>query len=139
MKVNFYLKNPSGDYETWIYCLISYQNKRVKVYTDQKIHPKFWNPETQRVRQTLKFKNNPEYNSWLLDIISAADKIELDWKKLNSGKPAIPPIPSHVLREKLRKYLTKITKDERKENEKLTFWGYYNGFYNGWKMAPGYI
>ncbi|MEP6947715.1 MAG: phage integrase SAM-like domain-containing protein [Ginsengibacter sp.] len=128
MKINFYLKNPSGDYETWIYCLISYQNKRVKIYTDQKINPKFWNLEAQRVRQTLKFKNHSEYNSWLLDIISAADKIELDWKKLNSDKAEIPPIPSHVLKEKLRKYLTKITKDERKEKEKFTFWGYYENF-----------
>ena len=121
MKVNFYLKNPSGNYETWIYCLISYQSKRVKIYTDQKIHPKYWNPENHRFRQSLKFPNHPEYNSWLLDIITAADKIEMQWKKENSNKTTVPPIPGHVLKERLRKYLTKVTKEERIENEKLTF------------------
>lgn len=128
MKVNFYLKNPSGDYETWIYCLIRYQNKNVKVYTDQKIHPKFWNPGAQRVRQTLKFPTHPEYNTWLMSIVTAADKIEKDWKNQNSNLATIPPIPSHVIKEKLRKYLTKISKGEREENKLLSFWGYYDNF-----------
>lgn len=128
MKVNFYLKNPAADYETWIYCLIRYQNKNVKVYTDQKIHPKFWNPELQRLRQTLKFPTHPEYNTWLMSIITAADRIEKDWKNQNSANAIIPPIPSHVIKEKLRKYLTKINKDERLENQKLTFWGSYENF-----------
>lgn len=128
MKVNFYLKDPTGDYPTWIYCLLRYQNKNVKVYTDQKIHPKFWNPENQRYRQTTKFPNNPEYNSWLMDIVMAADKIELEWKKQNSDKAAVPPIPGGILKEKLKKYLTKISKDERIENEKFTFWGNYDNF-----------
>ena len=128
MKVNFYLKDKTADYETWIYCLISYQNKRVKIYTNRKIHPKFWNLETQRVRQTLKFTNHPEYNSWLKDIINAADRIELDWKKLNTGKTVVPPIPDNILKESLRKYFTKPTKEEKEENLNRSFWGYYGNF-----------
>lgn len=128
MKVNFYLKNPSGDYETWIYCLIRYQSKSVKIYTDQKIHPKFWNAEKHRVRQTSKFPTHPEYNTWLNNIVTAADKIEKEWKNANSGKTIINPIPSLILKDNLKKYLTKITKEERIENLTRTFWGYYNTF-----------
>jgi hypothetical protein len=52
----------------------------------------------------------------------------MEWKKQNNGKTAVPPIPGEVIKRKLKKYLTKISKDERKENEKLSFWGYYNNF-----------
>jgi integrase len=128
MKVNFYLKTPNGDYKTWIYCLIRYQNLNVKVYTDQKIHPNFWNAETQRVRSTSKFPTHPEYNDWLKSIVRAADKIEKDWKNQNSDKLTIPPLPVDELKKGLKKYLTKITKVERSENKKRSFWGYYDTF-----------
>lgn len=85
MKVNFYLKAANAEYETWIYCLVRHNDESVKIYTDQKIHPKFWNPETQRVRQTLKFPTNPEYNEWLNGIVTAANKIEKEWKIKHSG------------------------------------------------------
>ena len=128
MKVNFYLKAANADYETWIYCLVRYNAESVKIYTDQKIHPKFWNPENQRVRQTLKFPTHPEYNEWLNGIVIAAGKIEKEWKIKHSGKATVPTITPGDLKEKLRKYLSKETKEERTENKTRTFWGNYDTF-----------
>ena len=130
MNVKFYLKEPAANYETWIYCLIRYNNQKVKVYTDRKINPRFWNTESQQVRQTTKFPNNPEYNTWLKDISAAVDKIELDWKKEHSHKKEVPPIPHYFLKESLRKYLTKLTKEEKSEIKRNSFWGYYDNFLN---------
>ena len=130
MKVNFYLKNPKGDYETWIYCKIRYQGYELKLYTDKKIKPEFWNAETQTVRQTKKFANHSEYNQWLKNIADRADKLERDWINENSDKEEITPIPPTTLKEALRKYLSKPTKGEKIEQSKKTFWGYYENFVN---------
>ena len=128
MKVNFYLKNPKGDYETWIYCKVRYQGNELKIYTDKKIEPQYWNADTQTVRQTKKFANHSEYNRWLKNIADHADKIETDWINKNKGKDVITPIPTTVLKEALRKYLAKPTKEEKVIIQERTFWGYYNNF-----------
>lgn len=128
MTVNFYLKDAKADYDTWIYCLIRYGGNQVKVYTDKKIHPKFWNPLTQSVRQTVKYTNHSEFNLWLKDISSHVATIELDWKRQYRGKAVIPPIPKNILKEKVRTYLAKQTKEERNEAIKKSFWGYYDNF-----------
>ena len=122
MKVNFYLKDPTGDYETWIYCLISYSNKRVKIYTNRKILPKYWNPETQKTRQN--YTGYSTFNKWLKDVDAYVSKIETDWANQNSNKTEINPLPADILKERLRKYLSKETKNEREEKAKNSFWGY---------------
>ena len=128
MIVNFYLKAPKANYETWIYCLVRYNGQSVKIYTDQKINPEFWNPEKQRVKQTTKFPTNPEFNEWLRGIETAISKIEKEWKINNGEGETVRPIPQGILKEKLRKYLSKETKEEKKENKKRSFWGYYENF-----------
>lgn len=128
MKVNFYLKNSKVDYDTWIYCLIRYQNKSVKVYTNKKINPKFWNPESQQVRQTTKFPNHVEYNVWLKGIVSFIDKLWLDWERDHKKGLDVPTIPAEYLKENLRGYFSKHTKEERADLEKRSFWGYYDTF-----------
>ncbi|MGB5050652.1 MAG: site-specific integrase [Caldilineaceae bacterium] len=128
MKVNFYLKDPTGDYETWIYCLISYRNKREKIYTNKKIHPKFWNKKTQRARQS--FEGYGIFNQWLKNVDAYVSKIETEWANQNSNKTIIPPIDKDTLKKRLKEYLSKETKEERVANEKNTFWGYYGTFLN---------
>jgi len=76
MVVNFYLKDNKSSQETWIYCLIRYQNKRVKHYTNRRIHPKYWNPKEQEFRKS--HPNMPELNHWLKGIETFIDKIELE-------------------------------------------------------------
>lgn len=68
-KANFKLKEPNAKKETLIYLNFYYNYKRFKYSTGEKIHPKFWNEEKHRVKETRKFPEYPEFNSRL-------DKIE---------------------------------------------------------------
>jgi integrase len=126
MKVNFYLKDPTGDYPTWIYCSISYRNQRVKVYTTLKIHPKDWNVKKQQARQS--FTGYGTFNRTLHNIEGRVGKIDLEWREQHANEKEIQPLPGEVLKEQLRKYLSQETKQERQDNEKRTFWSYYNLF-----------
>ena len=128
MKVNFYLKDPHMMGETSIYLTVIYNTQRIRVHTDKKINPKFWNSETQKVRQGLTGYSS--FNKWIKDVDAYVSKIDVDWKNQNSNKKEIPLLPSNILKEKLRKYLSKETKQEREENKKNTFWGYYETFLN---------
>lgn len=131
MKVNFYLKDKNASYDTWIYCYITYQNKKITKYTDKKVLPKHWNLESQQVRKS--HPNSPELNYWLKDIKTFVANIELEWTKKHSQTGMVPIIPSTYLREHLDKYFTKTTKDEREEDNQKSFWGYFNQFLNRMK------
>lgn len=126
MKVNFYLKDKSANYPVWIYCYITYQNKKVTHYTDKKIEPKYWNLEKQEVRKT--HRSGTELNYWLKDIRTFVANLELEWSKKYSSTGVVPIIPSTYLKENLDKFFTKTTKDEREEHNQKSFWGYYNQF-----------
>ncbi|MFM7612732.1 MAG: hypothetical protein ACKO4R_00640, partial [Synechococcales cyanobacterium] len=71
----FYLKDGKATREVLIYCLITYQNKRVKYYTNRKVHPKHWNPESHQVRKS--HPNSTAMNNWLRDIETFVSKIDL--------------------------------------------------------------
>ncbi len=126
MVVNFYLKDGKSTQETWIYCLIRYQNKRVKHYTNLRIHPKHWNIKEKQVRKS--HPNSPELNHWLKGVETLVGKLELEWSKKHSSTGIVPIIPPTYLKENLDKYFTKTTKDEREEHNQKSFWGYYNQF-----------
>ncbi len=126
MIVNFYLKDGKATQETWIYCLIRYQNKRVKHYTNLRIHPKHWNIKEKQVRKS--HPNSPELNHWLKGVETLVGKLELEWSKKHSSTGIVPIIPPTYLKENLDKYFTKTTKDEREEHNQKSFWGYYNQF-----------
>jgi len=126
MKVNFYLKDGKATQETWIYCLIRYQNKKVKHYTNLRIHPKHWNIKEKQVRKS--HPNSPDFNHWLKGVETFVAKLELEWSKKYSSTGKVPIIPPTYLKENLDKYFTKTTKDEREEDNQKSFWGYYNQF-----------
>ena len=126
MVVNFYLKNGKSIKETLIYCLIRYQNKRVKHYTNRKILPKHWNSKDKQVRKS--HPNSPELNHWLKGVETFVAKLELEWSKKHSSTGVVPIVPPTYLKENLDKYFTKTTKDEREEDNQKSFWGYYNQF-----------
>jgi hypothetical protein len=71
----FVLKEPRSKDKTLIYLLFHYQNQRFKYSTGLKINPKFWNTESQRVRETKAFTSAAEYNTSLKDLDSAIDLI----------------------------------------------------------------
>jgi len=64
-KVRFILKEPSSKSETLIYLLYNYQYKRFKYSTGEKINPKFWNINNQRVKESKNFPEYPEFNTRL--------------------------------------------------------------------------
>ncbi|SNR75532.1 site-specific integrase [Lutibacter flavus] len=64
-KVKFILKEPTSKSDTLIYLIYNYQYKRFKYSTGEKISPKFWNENNQRVKESKKFPEYPEFNSRL--------------------------------------------------------------------------
>ncbi|WP_265131757.1 site-specific integrase [Chryseobacterium oranimense] len=50
MKINFYLKEPNSTKESLILVTISLNGKRSKFSTTQKVNPKYWNLNTQRIK-----------------------------------------------------------------------------------------
>jgi len=82
--VKFYLKDPNSDISL-IYARVSFgfseidqktgnkKYKAIKVYTKEKINPKYWNSNTGRVR--ANFPGNMEYNLFLNNIESAIQKL----------------------------------------------------------------
>jgi integrase len=126
MTVNFYLKDGKSENETWIYCLLRYQGKRVKHYTNRKIHPKHWNPKLQEVRKS--HPNSTELNHWLKHIETYVVSLDLEWSKKYSSSGTVPIISQSYLKENLDKLFTKTSKEEREEENRKSFWGFYNIF-----------
>ncbi len=69
------LKEPKAESPTLIYLLFRFNNQRLKYSTGQKIHPKFWNEDSQTVRQTRSFTGYAELNTSLKNRMDAAHDI----------------------------------------------------------------
>jgi integrase len=70
----FVLKEPESKDQTLIYLLFSFNGQRLKYSTGQKINPKFWNPEKQRVKESRLFPEHEGFNV-LLDKLATNVKI----------------------------------------------------------------
>ena len=101
--VNFYLKNPLAKTETPINLIFRYNGKKLKYATGEKIHPKFWNEENQRVKKS--FEDSAELNTGLADIERAVGKVYSNRFNANG----IIPTPDY-LRNKLNEELERTTK-----------------------------
>jgi integrase len=64
-KIKYYLKDPQSDQDTLIYLMFRYKRKTLKYSTGESINPKFWNPKSQRAKETSKFAEYPELNHFL--------------------------------------------------------------------------
>ena len=64
-KAKFKLKEPNSKTDTLIYLTYYYNYKRFKYSTGEKINPKFWNPKSQRAKESKQFREYPEFNSRL--------------------------------------------------------------------------
>ena len=42
---------------------ICYRGHKLKYYSTESIHPKYWNKETQRVKKSQEFREHPEFNT----------------------------------------------------------------------------
>lgn len=128
MKVNFNLKDKTSLDKTPLFVTVVYKTQRIRVHTNKSILPKHWNPTEQKARQS--FEGYGSFNKWLKDVDAFISQVETDWINENSSKREIPVLPTDILKTKLRKYLSKENKEEREENIKNTFWGYYATFLN---------
>jgi len=53
--ITFILKNPSANGETPIFFVFWINQEKIRLSTSEKINPKYRNPKTHRVRETIKF------------------------------------------------------------------------------------
>ncbi|MBN8837089.1 MAG: site-specific integrase [Sphingobacteriia bacterium] len=106
----FILKEPKATKETLVYLLYNSNGVRVKVTTGRKIHPKYWNPETQRAKQVKDFPHS-QFNNVLKTLDGLINKRELDL--INEGKPITP--------ENLKKPIIEYLNKETTAFSRLTF------------------
>lgn len=64
-KAKFVLKEPKSKTDTLVYMFYNYQYSRFKYSTSENINPKFWNPISQRAKETKQFPEYPEFNARL--------------------------------------------------------------------------
>lgn len=112
-EAKFILKEPKGNSETLIYLFYNFNYDRLKYSTEQKIHPRFWNPSKQRAKETSQFNQYPEFNQRLNKIEGAVNNA---FRRLqNNGVK----ITSTILRAELDKELNKTT---NVKNDDLIDW-----------------
>lgn len=87
--VTFILKDPTAKEETPINMILWIDQKRIKISTGKKIHPKNWNPGTHKARQTERYKNFRETNERLEDIEEKALAC-YDKHMISNAAPNIP-------------------------------------------------
>jgi integrase len=81
-KINYYLKDPKAKNETLIYLFYSFDDKRLKYSIGKKTHPKYWNPEEQKVRETINAKN---YDATNILLKKLADFIDQEYLKAKAN------------------------------------------------------
>ena len=105
-----WVKRPTAKKQTAIFARISYNGYQTKYYLPEKIHPKFWSKETQRAKQTEKFKEHPEFNQRLENILS---DIGNGYRTFLNDKNEIPTP------EEFRELLDKTIKKKVSEKDNL--------------------
>ncbi len=128
MTISFYLKRPTSDIETAIYVIIFYEGVKLKYYTPERILPQYWNKETQKAKQTDKFKEYPEFNQRLKNWGTYVANIYRKW--INDHEGTIPN--KETLKALLDKELKKI--EPEKELSK-TFLGFFEDVINQTKSG----
>ena len=117
MEIKFYLKRPKAK-ETIIFARISYEGRRLKYYTTEKINPKYWSKDSQRAKQTSKFREYPEFNQSLNDLEADIRNVLRKYKNDNDGVPN-----PETLRELLNKEIKKV---EPEKDKLKTFFGFFD-------------
>lgn len=107
-KANFFLKEPNSTDETLVYLFFSFNNKRLKYSSGEKINPTFWNPKKYRAKETQKFSEFPEFNSRLDKMSGKALDI---YRKLLNDEVTIT---LEVLKDEFDKEFRKKEKEAKK-------------------------
>ncbi|KAA9038451.1 site-specific integrase [Ginsengibacter hankyongi] len=84
----FVLKEPTCKEPTLIYLFFRFNNQRLKYSTGEKIHPKFWNKEKQRAKETKSF---PTYASLNVTLDNLTTNVKETYRELvNANKTPTP-------------------------------------------------
>jgi len=117
-KAKFILKEPSSKNNTLVYLIYNYQYSRFKYSTGESINPKFWNPTSQRAKETKQFKEYPEFNTRLDKIESAIKNVFR--RLLNDGIQ-----PTNIL---LKKEIENELSDHRLKPKKKSFLAFVENY-----------
>ncbi len=111
--VRFNLKNKS-ETPTLISLIFRYNGQRLVYSTGQKIDPKFWNDQKQRVKETKQFSEYPEFNAFLNRLESETQTIYRRF--LNNG--VLPTM------EDFKKELDTVTLRNAKESAEMSLFAF---------------
>ncbi len=116
MEVSFYLKRAASPTPTAIFARICYEGYKIKYYTPEKVLPKLWNTSKQRVKESTKFTEYPEFNRRLDNIESGIKTVIRKYINDNENNY---PTPSAL------KPLLDIAIRNGGKVDKITFMSYY--------------
>jgi site-specific recombinase XerD len=74
-KFNFNLRDVKSTVPTPIYLIIRWDNKTLKISTQETIHPNYWNEEKQMAIETKSFPEYPEFNLRLSTLLLDAKNL----------------------------------------------------------------
>lgn len=87
-EAKFILKEPKGNTPTLVYLFYNFNYTRLKYSTGEKIHPKFWNVNKQRAKETAQFIQYPEFNQRLNNIENAVNNA---YRRLMNDRKVVTP------------------------------------------------
>jgi site-specific recombinase XerD len=112
---SFVLRDPDADEETKVHLILRFNNTRLVYPTEKKIHPIYWNANSQRVRATKQFPSHNEFNDRLTQIEEAAKSAYDGLLAEGTKRPTV---------EKVRERLLQIL-FPKDENVKPTLFEYF--------------
>lgn len=80
VNVSFNLKKPSSPKETPIRCIIRYSGQRLVYYFGESIHPKFWDSQKQRPKNTRAFPGYLDLTYKINNLESHINKVFSDYQ-----------------------------------------------------------
>ncbi len=91
--VNFYLRDPKSPKDTGVMLFFSFNGKRFKVATIEKINPKYWNEKTQKAKQIDNFPTYPEFNQRLLNFKTTCLNV---YRRCLNDNNQVQPLPATI-------------------------------------------
>ena len=144
--INFNLREKGSDKPTPIRLIVRWDNQRLVYPTYEKILPKYWNTEKQKVRETKSFPAYPEFNTRLNQIRMLVDDTFRSWLNDHNNQQ---PTTSEFKRE-LDRVFIRQPKEEKftlisfiemfiEESKKTKTPGTVISYKNAFKHLKGYI
>lgn len=99
--VNFYLRDPKSSKDTGVMLFFSFNGKRFKVASIEKINPKYWNEKIQKAKQSDNFPTYPEFNQRLENFKTTCLNVYRKYLNDNSQQQPLPETIKHLIKAEL--------------------------------------